>query len=74
MPALNRLPIPAFHLTQRRKGAKMKCWESEHFVLTLRLCVRPTVLATTRHGRDVKWLAERKHPDFPILTPFHHPS
>jgi hypothetical protein len=35
--------------------------------------VRPTVLATTRHGRDVKWLAERKHPDFPILTPFHHP-
>jgi hypothetical protein len=32
------------------------------------------VLATTRHGRDVKWLAEQKHPDFPILTPFHHPS
>jgi hypothetical protein len=32
------------------------------------------VLATTRHGRDVKWLAERKYPDFPILTPFHHPG
>ncbi len=31
------------------------------------------MLATTRHGRDVKWLAERKPPDFPILTPFHHP-
>jgi len=28
----------SFHLTQRRKGAKMKCWESDHFVLTLRLC------------------------------------
>ena len=31
------------------------------------------MLATTRHGRDVKWLAVRKHPDFPILTLFHHP-
>ncbi|MFN5586919.1 MAG: hypothetical protein ACK5DR_16580 [Planctomyces sp.] len=31
------------------------------------------MLATTRHGRDVKWLAVRKYPDFPILTLFHHP-
>ena|GEM_PF-3547132 len=31
------------------------------------------MLATTRHGRDVKWLAERKYPISPILTPFHHP-
>jgi hypothetical protein len=40
---------------------------------SLRLCVRPTVLATPRHGRDVNWQAERKYPDFPILAPFHHP-
>jgi hypothetical protein len=54
----------------------MKCWESEHFVLTLRLrlCVRPTSPATPCHGRDINWQAERKYPDFPILTPFHHPS
>jgi hypothetical protein len=32
------------------------------------------VLATTRHGRDVKSLAEQKYPDFPIFTPFHLPS
>ena len=27
-----------FQLLTSRKGARMKCWESEHFVLTLRLC------------------------------------
>jgi hypothetical protein len=27
-----------FQLFTSRKGAKVKCWESEHFVLTLRLC------------------------------------
>jgi hypothetical protein len=35
--------------------------------------VRPTLLATPRHGRDINWQAERKYPDFPILTPFRHP-
>jgi hypothetical protein len=38
-PVLNRFVDSSFHLTQRRKIARLNCWKSEPSALSLRLCV-----------------------------------